>query len=747
MNAGVAVDVGAAAYDTHYETCSVISFRAGQHFHLPLPAVPWYAHTTNTKLTPAAILWIAGNSSAASASANMDQPLRNPLLAPAAIFLVALSLSIGWGIRGNFGHEAGAMMAGVLSATAVAVLSRRDDWQNRVGYFAMLGGLGWGFGGSIAYMYPISFTESGHTASTYYGYFSLFLEGGLWCGMGAAGTALAAAMPLGRLTKFITPLCFVLAAMGLKHFIEAPLEGLLIPGAAGAAANTWHRQESPLYWFDADWLPALMALLGVCVYDLYDRWRHRENRLDNPVMVLPFAAIGAVVGFLAQLLLRTVGLEDAVRNALVVRLGDLSYISTKTGKPFDPDQLLTNWPIFFSDYPQHLGWLFGLILGLIVYFYKAGKFRNDASLLLSLSLGWFIGFFAMPVLGSIFLMEYGGFRLMPPRSDDWAGIVGVFIAGIVWTIRRQLKPVAHVMSLGFLLGGLSFASVPMIRYLVRYPGHPYRFPNGVPDAWRHFQSANWHSVLEQSHGFGHGLAIAIAMALLWRRQPYDAREAKVGGWTVPFSIFFAWCVIGFLNLYKLVETWIEKQAIPATLKAPFLGFLEATPLTWFNVVWWAASAVCLALLFLHQRRRLEVVPASWVGKGQLIYLVFLWLIVVGNLCRAIPGFDNGRMVTEWVIFMNASLATLLIVALPGRAGQLDAATLKKSLPEARPWPWLTVTWILGLLFAIGILSAYGYSTLALYQKHLEGKPYANHRRFGPDAKWRVDPILKHGEHP
>ena len=94
----------------------------------------------------------------------MELQHRNPLLAPAAMFLIALSLSIGWGIRGNFGHEAGAMIAGVLSAIAVAVLSGRDDWRNRVAYFALFGGLGWGFGGSIAYMYPISFTESGHTA-------------------------------------------------------------------------------------------------------------------------------------------------------------------------------------------------------------------------------------------------------------------------------------------------------------------------------------------------------------------------------------------------------------------------------------------------------------------------------------------------------------------------------------------------------------------------------------------------------
>lgn len=675
----------------------------------------------------------------------MELPNRNPLFAPSAIFLIALSLSIGWGIRGNFGHEAGAMMAGVLSATAVAVLSGRDDWRNRVAYFALFGGLGWGFGGSIAYMYPISFTESGHTTSTYYGYFSLFVEGGLWCGMGAAGTALAATMPLSRLTAMFVPLCFVLATMGLRDWIEGPLEHFLVPPTVSTGDATWHRHESPLYWFDSDWLPACLALVGVCVFDLYDRMRdERERLLDHPFMLLPFAAGGAVLGYAVQLLFRATGFESVLRQALVVKQGDLNYVNPATGNKFDPDQLLTNWPQFFSDSPHHLGWLFGLIAGAALYFILTGKFRKDASLFLYLAVGWLVAFLEMPVLGSTLLMDYGGFRLMPPRGDDWAGILGVFIAGLIWALRHGVAPVSHVMSLGFILGGISFATVPMLRYFVRYPGHPYRFPEGVPEAFAHYQSANWHSVLEQSHGFGYGITIAIAMALLWRRQPYDAREARVGGWTVGFSVFFAWFVIGFLNLHKLVETWVEKEAIPPSLTAPLAGIFEATPLTWFKIVWWMAAAACGLLLWIHRRRRLEIVPSTWIGKGQLIYVVFLWLIVIGNLDRAIPGFSNDRMVTEWVLFMNASLATFLIVALPGR--QQEPASTPSEQPS-RAWPSLAVTWLGGLAIVALMVGLYGYLTLAMYQHHLEGAPRANHRRFGPEAKWRIDPILKHGDHP
>lgn len=673
----------------------------------------------------------------------MDVSIRNPLLKPSSLLLVALSLSIGWGIRGNFGHEAGAMIAGALSAIAVALVSGRTDWQCRVVYFGFFGGLGWGFGGSIAYMYPLAFTESGQPATTYYGYFATFLEGGLWCGMGAAGIGLAASMPLERLTRMFTPLCFVLAALGLRLFIEEPLENFLVAPGSNAGDATWQRHKSPLYWFDADWLQACMALMGVCVYELFDRLRHaRKRRIDHPLMLVPFAGVGAATGYAVQAMLRSSRLEDLVRHVFVVRLGDLTYTNPETGEKFATEQLLTNWPQFMSEYPQHLGWGFGLLAGAMVYFFLTARFRNEASLWVYLSLGWLLAFIAMPTLGSTLLMDYGGLRLMPPRSDDWAGITGLFIAGLIWACRHGLKPVAHVMSTGFILGGISFASVPMIRYFLRYPGHPWRYPEGVPEPFVHYQGANWHSVLEQMHGFGFGLALAIAMAMLSRREPVETQEKNDARWTLVFSAVFVLFGIGFLNLHKLVETWIGNKSVPATLKAPFFALFEASPHVWFRVVWWSATAVGVCLLWIHLRRRLDIVPTTWVGKGQLLYVLFLWLMVIGNLMRAIPGFTDSRMVTEWVLFMNACLATLLIVLLPRPVRIIDQPG--ENCPN---WPTLCRTWLCGLTVAAVLMIAYGFMTLAMYQEHLEGKPWANHRRFGPEATWRTRPILKHGDHP
>src|SRR5437870_8134596 len=156
--------------------------------------------------------------------------------------LVGLSLSIGWGIRGNFGHECGAMIPGALASLAAILLSGRSDWHERAVYFAFFGALGWSFGGSISYMQVIAYTHSGHSGSVLYGFACLFAIGFLWAAMGGAGTALPALLDRDRLTEFFIPLTAVFIAWCLQDFAEDRL----------VAVNPDFRHESPLYWNDTD---------------------------------------------------------------------------------------------------------------------------------------------------------------------------------------------------------------------------------------------------------------------------------------------------------------------------------------------------------------------------------------------------------------------------------------------------------------------------------------------------------------
>jgi hypothetical protein len=171
------------------------------------------------------------------------------------VILCALSLSIGWGIRGNFGHEYGAMIPGALAALAAVALSGRLDWWRRAPYFAMFGALGWSFGGSISYMWVIGYTHSGHLPSQIYGYACLFVIGFLWGALGGAGTVLPAGLDRKQLTSLFPPMLAVFAAWWLQDLIVPRIE----PVASSLRHHGW------LYWYDSDWIAALLAIGAVLV--------------------------------------------------------------------------------------------------------------------------------------------------------------------------------------------------------------------------------------------------------------------------------------------------------------------------------------------------------------------------------------------------------------------------------------------------------------------------------------------------
>ena len=654
---------------------------------------------------------------------------RMPGARPVAILLVALSLSIGWGIRGDFGHESGAMLPGALAALAACLLSGRPDWRAKAPYFAVFGGMGFAFGGSIAYMYCLSFAGSEHWPTAIYGFFCTFITGALWAGMGGAGTALPAVMDRGRLEKFFVPLCFTLAVftvnLNLGEYVSEWIK-------SSAADPTWNRQRSPLYWYDADWLSAVAALAGICLFDLWDR------RFAKAHLLALLAAAGAAAGWAVQAALNALGAAPKIAALLVVRLGDPAAINPETGTPFDPSEFLTNWPNFVHYYPQHVGWGVGLVLGIAAYFWRYGTWRRDAGLILYMSLGWLLAFLIMPVLGTIPLQPWGGFRLMPPRSDDWAGIVGVFVGMTVYCLRFGLKPVAFAGSLTAILGGVGFALVPFVRSIVRLPGNAQLTPGGTPPEWAHYHSANWHSILEQSHGFCHGLAIAVTMAVLaaWVKRDTTPRTRR---WTGVASVFFVLFVLTLLNVYKNVPEWTEggHKVVPAVMKAPLIN-VALPAMGWFALAWGAVSLAALLLMLRHERRPVEFVPASPVGRGQLLYIALMWMMVIADFERALPNFSEGRLVTEWVIFMNAALATLLIGMLPGP---------DISVPDVDgPAPSLRRLWLRAAPIVAALMVAFAVLTRMMYGAMPVESKSSNHDRFGQNAHWRIAPILKTGKH-
>lgn len=664
-----------------------------------------------------------------------------PSFRPSTIILVALSLSIGWGIRGNFGHEAGAMLAGTLAGIAVALFSGREDWRSRVMYFAFFGALGWGFGGSISYMVPFSYAECGHLPSQVFGWFGVFLVGFLWAGMGGAGTAFAATADRENLTAIFRPLCWVFAFWTVQYFCEdAMIKAYEAWFRAADSDTTWLRHLSPFYWFDSEFIEIIFAITALCLFDLWDR------RCGKLPQLAVFAIAGGLVGWGVQQLLTQTGLMEPFLRAIVHPQGDLTAINPKTGELFAAADMITNWPRVFYDFSPWMGLVAGVVAGLSVYFYRYGAWRSGSSLLVHITVGSFLVFLIGPVLLSNVFKNYGGFRLTPPRGDSWANILGCMIGALVYFHKNQRKSLIFATLSSGMIGGLGLMTALFVRSLCWTPGNPALTDDAaVIEAWRHWRSANWHSIMtEQFAGVLYGLAIAIPLGLLATRTKPFSGEQRLRRWTEIFAVFFVFNVLTYINIFKNVDVWTSGRAggpgaMPEMMKAPLFGSIELSASAWFNLAYLAFSACTVFLLVAHQRKRLAIFPESWLGKGQLLYLAFLWMMVIANFERALTGFQEQRLATEGGVFFNGLVCMVLLLFCARKEDETPPIVEADSCALIRKTIALTVAgW---LLFA----TVYLGTTRCIYGDNRTGFGGGNFR-FGPDADWRVKPLLRTGKH-
>jgi hypothetical protein len=496
--------------------------------------------------------------------------------------LTALSLWIGWGIRGNFGHEYGAMIPGALAAMAAVLLSARQDWHRRIAYFAMFGALGWSFGGSMSYMQVVAYTHSGHSLSVLYGFACLFVIGFLWAAMGGAGTALPAVADRSFLEGLFVPVSVVFALWWLQG---VAIEPLLV------------RSGYKLDWYDSDWLAALLAViaaLGVAAV---------QRRLDRPT-----------------------------------------------------------------------------------------------SLVLHLAAGWWAGF--------VILVLLLGLRMTPPRGDNWAGCLGMTLA-LLWYCRPTLyHDIARAALVCGFIGGIGFAAASMLKLVVVTSGY----------------ETNWHSILEQTTGLFNGIGLAAAVAGLASRTPPQSEQPQRGSWTEAYAWGFVLLGITYINLRKNVPQWVRSKAVPAEMAG-------IAAWVWFEAAYLLLAITAIVLWARHRRHPLAVVPERVLGKGQMLYLGLLWMVVIGNFERALVGFTPQRLVTEGVIYIVSLVATLILLVshLPAMYGA-----------EPEPNVVSQATWKLAGVVAVGAVAAILSIVLdwaivrAIYGDRFAGHA-GFHVRFGPKA--------------
>jgi hypothetical protein len=497
----------------------------------------------------------------------MDMNTRTSNFTWIGILLSGLAMSVGWGFRGDYGHEAGAMVPGALLGLAICLASGRRDWWERASIMAMFGGIGWAFGGQMSYGIVIGYTASDSFLNVAYGYAGLFLIGALWGGIGSGILAQSITQSRSSLEKFAGPL----VALWVVWFV-VDMSGL-----------TDYLSET-CYLHDTDWFAASSALLVAGAYAL----------------IVPRA-------------------------------------------------------------------------------------RPACFFIIILAVGWWAGYIILTVVL--------GLHMTPPRSDNWSGCVGLFVALIIYLIRRRDRAALILALFGFLAGGVGFAVGDFVQMLGRAQWGPI---GGLST----LQGLDYWKWMEQLFGLIMGLGVGCAFLRGVRRKLAPPDENQTGGYLNTIALLFLLLVMFWSNLFKNVRNWAKDNNIPDL-------FFNVQTEWWFLFVGLLLSAIVLVAIIRHRRQVLPLAPASAFGRGQLLFLLILWIAVVGAFVQAFPRMDHkGVFFVHTSFWITAGISSLIVLILSGQPAHLPEAQL---LPSDSPWKpgiWFWISWLLipALIFLLAYLT-------------------------------------------
>ncbi len=361
------------------------------------------------------------------------------------------------------------------------------------------------------------------------------------------------------------------------------------------------------------------------------------------------------------------------------------------------DSLSGRWSLNDSDWVAAasallVAWTYGLI---------APAARPASRLILLLAGGWWLGFLLFPCLL--------GRRMTPPRSDNWAGCAGLY-GGLVAHFLLTRNRAALALSLtGLLWGGAGFVAGDFVNILGRAGWGPI----GASETLRALDHWKW---MEQLFGLAMGAGVALGFARVLRGRIAPPQEDSAGGALDSLATPFLLVVMLWMNLYKNVRNWSRDGHIAQ-------GLFGLAPSSLFLAVGIALSAVVAAAWILHHRRPLPLAPRSQFGRGQLLFLLLLWIAVIAALLQAFPGLKSaGVLFVHATFWLTAAACSLLLLLLREPQAVPEGEMVP---PENRRWlpDWRhAVLWALVPLLILLV----AWLSTSTHAEPLQG----SHLRFG-----------------
>lgn len=260
------------------------------------------------------------------------------------VLCTAIAAGMGWGIRGQYGHETGAMIAGSLTSLVLVLFFIPQATSLTAARAAAMMTVAIGIGGTMTYGQTIGLTQDetlvGNWEALRWGLFGLFIKGGLWIGF--AGAFLG----MGLSGRTYRPTEILMLMLGLTLFV---FFGIWLLNSPFDPAN----RVLPKIYFSGSWY-----------------WQ--PDKVD--LKPRPEVWGGLLVAFVSLL-----GYARLIRgDRLALRLGWISFIAGGVGfaggqciqafRAWNSDLFVSGW---LSSYPvfNYVNWWnmmeigFGLVFG------------------------------------------------------------------------------------------------------------------------------------------------------------------------------------------------------------------------------------------------------------------------------------------------------------------------------------------------------------------------------------------------
>lgn len=217
------------------------------------------------------------------------------------VLLGALAGGMAWGIRGQYGHETGAMMAGVLIGYALILTCCPQLSSLQAARAVALLTVGISFGGQQTYGQVLGLTQDkdliGNWSSLSWGLLGTFIIGANWAGFGGLFFG------IGLSGKKYSPLEMLGIALGMIALIFIGFAALNLPFDPQEHRLPWIYFSDDWSWKvrpDAEWKPRpeiwgglLFAWIGLMVYV---GWFKRDRLARNLGLAGYIAGIGFPIG-------------------------------------------------------------------------------------------------------------------------------------------------------------------------------------------------------------------------------------------------------------------------------------------------------------------------------------------------------------------------------------------------------------------------------------------------------------------